>query len=82
MLSLYSWVALSRFTNSLIFLQSLRPSYSDSLTGSDNLKYNEKKAKELWDKANAISPWTADDKLTFAYNADGDVYKRQSHDLP
>jgi oligopeptide transport system substrate-binding protein len=53
------------------FTSPLTPGYSDSLTGSDNLKYNEKKAKELWDKANAISPWTADDKLTFAYNADG-----------
>ena len=36
-----------------------------------NLKYNATKAKELWAKANAISPWTSDDKLTFAYNADG-----------
>ena len=53
------------------FTSPLTPGYSDSLTGSDNLKYNEKKAKELWAKANAISPWTADDKLTFAYNADG-----------
>ena len=47
------------------------PGYSDSLKGSGNLKYNEKKAKELWAKANAISPWTSDDKFTFAYNADG-----------
>ena len=53
------------------FTSPLTPGYSDSLTGSGNLKYNEKKAKELWAKANAISPWTSDDKLTFAYNADG-----------
>ena len=53
------------------FTSPLTPGYSDSLKGSGNLKYNEKKAKELWAKANAISPWTSDDKLTFAYNADG-----------
>ena len=35
------------------------------------LYQQKKKAKELWEKANAISPWTSDDKLTFAYNADG-----------
>ena len=53
------------------FTSPLTPGYSDSLKGSGNLKYNEKKAKELWAEANAISPWTSDDKLTFAYNADG-----------
>jgi oligopeptide transport system substrate-binding protein len=53
------------------FTSPLTPGYSDSLKRSDNLKYNASKAKELWEKANAISPWTSDDKLTFAYNADG-----------
>ena len=53
------------------FTSPLTPGYSDSLKGSDNLKYNASKAKELWEKANAISPWTSGDKLTFAYNADG-----------
>ena len=53
------------------FTSPLTPGYSDSLKGSDNLKYNASKAKELWEKANAISPWTSDDKLTFAYNAEG-----------
>ncbi|ETY72161.1 peptide ABC transporter substrate-binding protein [Bifidobacterium moukalabense] len=53
------------------FTSPLTPGYSDSLKGSDNLKYNASKAKELWEQANAISPWTSDDKLTFAYNADG-----------
>ena len=53
------------------FTSPLTPGYSDSLKVSDNLKYNASKAKELWEKANAISPWTSDDKLTFAYNADG-----------
>ena len=37
------------------FTSPLTPGYSDSLKGSGNLKYNEKKAKELWAKANAIS---------------------------
>ena len=58
-------------TPAVDFTSPLTPGYSDSLKGSENLKYNEKKAKELWEKANAISPWTSDDKLTFAYNADG-----------
>ena len=53
------------------FTSPLTPGYSDSLKGSDNLKYNASKAKELWEKAPAISPWTSDDKLTCAYNADG-----------
>ena len=58
-------------TPAVDFTSPLTPGYSDSLKGSENLKYNEKKAKELWEKANAISPWTSDDKLTFSYNADG-----------
>ena len=58
-------------TPAVEFTSPKTPGYSDSLKGSENLKYNEKKAKELWEKANAISPWTSDDKLTFAYNADG-----------
>ena len=58
-------------TPAVDFTSPLTPGYSDSLKGVGNLKYNEKKAKELWEKANAISPWTSDDKLTFAYNADG-----------
>ena len=37
------------------FTSPLTPGYSDSFKGSGNLKYNEKKAKELWAKANAIS---------------------------
>lgn len=58
-------------TPAVDFTSPLTPGYSDSLKGVGNLKYNEKKAKELWEKANAISPWTSDDKLTFSYNADG-----------
>lgn len=58
-------------TPAVEFTSPKTPGYSDSLKGNENLKYNKKKAKELWEKANAISPWTSDDKLTFAYNADG-----------
>ena len=58
-------------TPAVDFTSPLTPGYSDSLKGNENLKYNKKKAKELWEKANAISPWTSDDKLTFSYNADG-----------
>ena len=58
-------------TPAVEFTSPKTPGYSDSLKGNENLKYNKKKAKELWEKANAISPWTSDDKLTFSYNADG-----------
>ena len=58
-------------TPAVEFTSPKTPGYSDSLKGNENLKYNKKKAKELWEKANAISPWTSDGKLTFAYNADG-----------
>lgn len=43
--------------------------WSDSLKGADVLKFNEKKAKELWAKADKISPWTG--TFQIAYNADG-----------
>ncbi|WP_345803112.1 ABC transporter substrate-binding protein [Microbacterium sp. AZCO] len=43
--------------------------WSDSLEGADVLKYDEKKAKELWAQADAISPW--DGTFSIAYNSDG-----------
>ncbi|MBI9000103.1 ABC transporter substrate-binding protein [Corynebacterium sp. CCM 9185] len=43
--------------------------HSDSLKGSDVLDYNPEKAKELWQKANEISPWSG--QFTISYNADG-----------
>ncbi|MBI8988413.1 peptide ABC transporter substrate-binding protein [Corynebacterium meridianum] len=43
--------------------------HSDSLKGAEVLEYNPEKAKELWDKADAISPWTG--QFTISYNADG-----------
>lgn len=42
--------------------------YSDSLEGSDVLKYNPEKAKKLWAKADQISKWTGTFKL--GYNGD------------
>ncbi|BDR53192.1 ABC transporter substrate-binding protein [Bombiscardovia nodaiensis] len=53
------------------------PGYSSSLKGSDVLKYNPTKAKDLWAQANKISPWTDNDVFKMAYNADGghkDIY--------
>ncbi|BDR54823.1 ABC transporter substrate-binding protein [Bombiscardovia apis] len=47
------------------------PGYSKNLKGSDNLKYNPKKAKELWAQADAISPWPAEQTFKLAYNSDG-----------
>lgn len=43
--------------------------WSDSVPGSDVLKYDADKAKELWAKADEISPWSG--KFTLAYNSDG-----------
>ncbi|MCK7675724.1 peptide ABC transporter substrate-binding protein [Corynebacterium pygosceleis] len=43
--------------------------HSDSLNGAEVLEYNPEKAKELWQKANEISPWTG--QFTISYNADG-----------
>ena len=43
--------------------------YSDSLEGSEVLKYNPDEAKKLWAEADKISPWSG--SFTLAYNADG-----------
>lgn len=51
------------------FTAPVIPGYSKDLKGSDSLKYNPTKAKELWAKADAISKY--DGKLTFSFNADG-----------
>ncbi|MDF7664103.1 ABC transporter substrate-binding protein [Bifidobacterium sp. ESL0763] len=53
------------------FTAPVIPGYSPNLKGNENLNYNPKKAKELWDKADAISK--DNDKFTLAYNADGDA---------
>ena len=51
------------------FTSPLVPEYTDDLPGVENLEHNAEKAKELWDKADAISPWSGEFKI--AYNADG-----------
>ena len=51
------------------FTSPVIPGHSNSLEGSDVLKFNPDKAKELWAEADKISPWTG--KFTLAYNADG-----------
>ncbi|PPF82958.1 ABC transporter substrate-binding protein [Subtercola sp. Z020] len=43
--------------------------WSDSIEGSDVLKYNADDAKKLWAQADAISPWSG--TFQIAYNADG-----------
>lgn len=44
--------------------------WSDSIPGSEVLKYNPDEAKKLWAQADAISPY-GDTTFTIAYNADG-----------
>ncbi len=51
------------------FIAPVIPGHNDSLKGNEVLKYNPKKAKELWKQADAIQPWTGDIEL--AYNTDG-----------
>lgn len=51
------------------FTSPLVPEYAKNLENGDNLKYNADKAKELWEKANAIKPWSGNFRI--AYNADG-----------
>jgi oligopeptide transport system substrate-binding protein len=45
--------------------------YNDNVAGSDVLKFDAAKAKDLWTKAEAMSPWPADKTLQLAYNTDG-----------
>ncbi|RBP98747.1 peptide ABC transporter substrate-binding protein [Bifidobacterium xylocopae] len=46
------------------------PGYTTDLKNAGNLKYNPRKAKDLWEQANRISPWPSDGHLDFTYNAD------------
>lgn len=45
--------------------------YNENVEGSDVLKFDATKAKELWEQADGISPWPADKTLQLAYNTDG-----------
>lgn len=51
------------------FTSPVIPGQTDQLKGADVLKYNPEKAKELWAKADAISPFEGSVKIS--YNADG-----------
>ncbi|MDT3331000.1 MULTISPECIES: peptide ABC transporter substrate-binding protein [Microbacterium] len=44
--------------------------WSDSVPGNDVLDYDPELAKELWDQANAIKPYSGKE-FTISYNADG-----------
>ncbi|NTV39755.1 MAG: ABC transporter substrate-binding protein [Demequinaceae bacterium] len=43
--------------------------WSDAIAGSEVLKFDPEKAKELWAEADAINPWTGTFRI--GYNADG-----------
>ncbi|WP_432564617.1 peptide ABC transporter substrate-binding protein [Kineococcus sp. SYSU DK003] len=45
--------------------------YSETVEGNEVLSYDEAKAKQLWEQANAIAPWNGS-TFTIAYNTDGD----------
>ena len=49
--------------------------YSDSIPGSENLKFDAAKAKEAWAKADAIQKWDASKTFDIAYNADKGGHK-------
>ncbi len=51
------------------FTSPVIPGWSDSIPGSDVLKYDPTLAKSLWAQADAISPWSG--TFTLAYNSDG-----------
>ena len=53
------------------FTAPVIPGYSTSIKGSDVLKYDPSKAKELWAEANKLSPWGEGDTFKIAFNADG-----------
>ena len=52
------------------FTSPMTPGWTDKLKGVDVLSYNPDKAKELWQKADAISKWD-NPSISFAFNADG-----------
>ena len=49
--------------------------YEAALPGSEVLKFDAAKAKDLWAQAEAISPWPADKTLTISSNIDGAGHK-------
>jgi len=53
------------------FTSPVLDGYDASIPGNDVLTFNAAKAKDLWTKANAISPWPADKVFTITSNIDG-----------
>ncbi|ALE92831.1 ABC transporter substrate-binding protein [Arthrobacter alpinus] len=53
------------------FTSPVLDGFSDSIPGNDVLKFDAAKAKALWTKADAISPWPADKVFTITSNIDG-----------
>jgi oligopeptide transport system substrate-binding protein len=51
------------------FTASSLPGFDPGLPGSDALNFNPDRARNLWEKADAISPWSG--RYVIAYNADG-----------
>ncbi|WP_102159512.1 peptide ABC transporter substrate-binding protein [Zhihengliuella halotolerans] len=45
--------------------------FNAEIPGSEVLQYDPEKAKELWDEADAISPWPEDKVLKYTSNTDG-----------
>ena len=56
------------YTPAVDFTAPIVKGYSASIPGHQVLRYNPTKAKELWDQANAISPYIGE--FAIAYNAD------------
>ncbi|WP_044098314.1 peptide ABC transporter substrate-binding protein [Bifidobacterium bohemicum] len=56
-------------TQPVDFTSPKTPGFSENLKGKENLVYNPSKAKELWEKADAISKDV--DPFAISYNADG-----------
>lgn len=50
--------------------------YKDQLPGSENTKFDAKKAKDLWAQAEKIQPYNTSEKLTIGYNADVGGHKK------
>ncbi|MDO5751785.1 ABC transporter substrate-binding protein [Arthrobacter sp.] len=53
------------------FTSPVLDGFDGNLPGSDVLKFDAAKAKALWEKADAISPWPADKVFTITSNIDG-----------
>lgn len=55
---------------SLEFTARSIPGWSGDLPGNETVKHNPELAKQRWEQANAIKPWSGE--FTIAYNSDGD----------